>query len=762
MWISIFHSGLSLKRKSFHIRVVICTLAGLLSGLAFGAPETGNSEQEESARQLRIYRDSLLQGSTEEIRVDAAVGLLLRNDDASRDALVAVLSEADNPIAQQAVCKALIKSRGLGQTIRSRMIYLDPLMEILASDNAEGAVLAAEALLLYSYRDIEEALETILQAEEASHQARLNIVYALQIRSERQSLTKLVALLDDTDSEVAKAAENALQEAFGIPVGASRKVWDDILEKLKRKSPDDIRREMLLLKETRLREMQAERDRWQKLYLGAIDKQYEALDEAGQGKMILEMLSGDLAPIRVWALEKVTQYPPADQEVLREKLLALLADASRDVRLQAAKVLNSMSALDPAQALLTQFKLEEDSAVRLALFEALGEACFFAFSPGSPVKLSPEIKAETLSIAAQFLASEQADASLKGAEVIRKILELNSLPKESIQSNLILLADRYKMSIDQNGTLRADLLNVLGHLCVQGSSRVQACRLYAGFFRDAITEDDPALRLAALKGLISVDPVEAMRIVREYQLIDDESPAVRQEVIDLASQMGGEQEMASLMAMLNANGQGEEAWQAIKSICQRQKSTFLLLHAGLLETEGRAEYVREILELAEQKAIGEKNNDNLPHARQRLISWYRQRKQWDAGAEYLEKIGYSEIGRSLRGSAVDAFAIYLYSGRVSDMAQVIENSLLKSDFIENNPFLELLSGFLLDESVTDEAKLAVYEKLLAIDVQKRPVWDQFKSDLSILYHALLSAQPLDTVVAEEASTTELPVLGQEN
>ncbi|MHC4927378.1 MAG: hypothetical protein ACYTER_08630 [Planctomycetota bacterium] len=120
-----------MKRKSFHIRVVICTLAGLLSGLAFGAPETGNSEQEESARQLRIYRDSLLQGSTEEIRVDAAVGLLLRNDDASRDALVAVLSEADNPIAQQAVCKALIKSRGLGQTIRSRMIYLDPLMEIL-------------------------------------------------------------------------------------------------------------------------------------------------------------------------------------------------------------------------------------------------------------------------------------------------------------------------------------------------------------------------------------------------------------------------------------------------------------------------------------------------------------------------------------------------------------------------------------------------------------------------------------------------------
>lgn len=752
-----------MKRKSFQILVFICILTGLLSGRAFTAPEAVATEQEASARQLRIYHDSLLQGSTEEIRVDAAVGLLLRDDDASRDALVEVLAGADNPAAQQAVCKALIKSRGLGQTIRSRSIYLGPLMTILASDNADGAVLAAEALLLYSYNDIEEALEAILTDDQASLQTHLNAVYALQIRSEPQALARLVALLDDSDVEVAKAAENAMQEAFGIPVGASRKVWDDILEKLKRKSPDDIRREMLLRKETLLRQVQAERDRWQKLYLGTLDKQYEALDEAGRSKMTLEMLGGDLAPIRVWALAKVTQHPPGDQKVLREKLLALLTDESRDVRLQAAKVLNSMSALDPAQALLKQFKLEEDSEVRLALFEALGEACFFAFSPGSPVKLSPEIKTETLSIAAQFLASDQASAVLKGAEVIRKILELNSLPIESIQYYLTLLADRYQASIDQNGTLRADLLTVLGHLCVQGSPRVQACRLYARFFREAITVvGDPALRLAALKGLISVDPVEAMRIARENQLLQDESLAIRQEAVELAGEMGGEQELVPLMAMLNANGQADEAWQAVKQICQRQKSTFLLDWVGPLEAGGRTGYVREILELAEQKAIGEKNSANTAQARQQLIGWYRQRKLWDAGADYLEKIEYSVSGGLLGEAGVDAFTIYLYNGNLSDVTQVIENKLVKRDFEKTDPYLEVLSGFLADESVLDAAKRDVYEQLLAIDVQGRPVWDEFKSSLSNLYHVLLSAQSSEKASDEEASASESTASGQEN
>jgi hypothetical protein len=52
--------------------------------------------------------------------------------------------------------------------------------------------------------------------------------------------------------------------------------------------------------------------------------------------------------------------------------------------------------------------------------------------------------------------------------------------------------------------------------------------------------------------------------------------------------------------------------------------------------------------------------------------------------------------------------------------------------------------------------------LLAIDVQGRPVWDEFKSSLSNLYHVLLSAQSSEKASDEEASASESTASGQEN
>ena len=115
-----------------------------------GAEEASLSSptaEDDAARQLRIYREALLQGSTEEIRVDAAIGLLLNRDTASRDLLVSALRLSDNPGASKAVCKALIKSRAVGTTIGSRDMFLEPLLQLLAGVDVGSARLAAEALL---------------------------------------------------------------------------------------------------------------------------------------------------------------------------------------------------------------------------------------------------------------------------------------------------------------------------------------------------------------------------------------------------------------------------------------------------------------------------------------------------------------------------------------------------------------------------------------------------------------------------------------
>ncbi|MEN8128293.1 MAG: HEAT repeat domain-containing protein, partial [Planctomycetota bacterium] len=166
---------------------------------------------------MRIYRETLLQGSGVDIRVDAAVGLLLQNTDQSRDVLIAALESDENPLARQAVCKALIKSRGLSQTIDSLELFRDPLLEILRGPSQEQAELASEAMLLFDYSELAEPLLQIINNKELTSDVRINGIYALQLRPEPSALRGLIGLLDDSDAEVAKAAETALQEAFGIP-----------------------------------------------------------------------------------------------------------------------------------------------------------------------------------------------------------------------------------------------------------------------------------------------------------------------------------------------------------------------------------------------------------------------------------------------------------------------------------------------------------------------------------------------------------------
>ena len=59
--------------------------------------------------------------------------------------------------------------------------------------------------------------------------------------------------------------------------------------------------------------------------------------------------------------------------------------------------------------------------------KALGEACYFAFSPGSSITLPESIYSETLEIALNYLRSDQPATAKIGADVIRKLLEPNGI-----------------------------------------------------------------------------------------------------------------------------------------------------------------------------------------------------------------------------------------------------------------------------------------------------------------------------------------------
>ena len=256
------------KPNSIIIAVIlVCVgLSGVCAaGEAVAAASALNNElKADAARQLRIYKDALFRGTSEQSRQDAAIELLLRDDKASREILLETLLGKNNEAARQAVCRGLISCRALGTVIRNRNDFREGLIGILVDEDGLDAQLAAEAMLLFKYRELSSGLESLVRSGQVERRVRLNVVYALKIRPDKEAMSELIKLLDDADVEIAGAAEKALQDSFGIPVGTDKEVWVKILKDLQRKSPNEIRRERLLQQETRVRKLQAERDLWQR------------------------------------------------------------------------------------------------------------------------------------------------------------------------------------------------------------------------------------------------------------------------------------------------------------------------------------------------------------------------------------------------------------------------------------------------------------------------------------------------------------------
>lgn len=685
------------------------------TGVVSGTIGIGIGVNDESERQLRLYSEALYQGSSEDVRVDAAIGLLLRQDSEGREVLLRALRASDNPSARAAVCRALIRTRGLGASVIPADFFVQPLIEVLVGADEPTSRLAAEALLIYRFSDIEGPLTAVVKDSQQDIKVRLKGIYALQVRTEPQAFRLLIQLLDDPNPEIQQAAEHSLQESFGIPVGTGRQVWSAILEQLRQKSPEDIRRERLLRQEMRLREIQEERDRWQRLYLAALDNEFEAQTPEVRGKYLLERLNSDLTPIRLWALQKINRLNGNVDSALRERLLALLGDPDREVRYQTARVLTTMSALNPAEKLLEQYKKETDSRVSLAIFEALGEACYFALSPGSNITLPESMPGEVLELAAGYLKSDQPATAKTGAEVLRKLLERVEI--DSFQATVYLnaLIERYhqETAAGRGGTLRGDLLMIMARLASRGVQKDTAGHLFHQVFVEALGDkNNPEVRLAGATGLIGIDKNEAFRIFKEQNLIQDANPGIRQIVFDLAGQVGNKDDLEWLSTLLGGNGASEGSWQAFRTILQRQTADVCVAWAQRITEQGiPPERARQLWEIAEQKAQTESAAGLLEEIWSNLLALAGKSK------DYAQMV---EIGRRIKSSNPrpeyldkinpEIFRAGLFSHQPAVWGAVLEQVLSKGDVGSESPIVSILGEY-LRSSEKEENKKALLENI---------------------------------------------------
>jgi hypothetical protein len=688
----------------------------------------------ELGTQLQINRDALLnKSSSEQIRIAAATVMLFSDDPLARKILLDVLKQSENGAAARiAVCRALGQTIASQKSVNNKEDFIAPLFDILSADDSVAGRLAAEAMLVFSYDHVSVQLEKIAADTSLSVKARLNAIYALKLQPDMRAVFQLMNLLNDPESQVAAAAETTLR-SLAVPVGNDEKSRKEIAEEIKRRGVEKFQRDRLIQQESRIRNLENEVDLYQKQYLAALDKIYEDISEdVAKGKFLLEQLANSQEAVKLWALEKVYQWRLGTKLKLPQEigpvLISLVGDQYRNVRLKTAHLLSLVVELNSAEKVLEQLRIEKDDEVKMELFAALGGACYYALLPDSEFKISPDIRKQTLEWAEKYLSDQEPKKAQKGAEVIKKLLEPDGLVIADVRRYLDLLAARYETA---DNALKGDLLSSMAGLCAQGTYKVEAAKAFKPLFEKAMSDQtNNLIREAAVDGIIYIDKTNALNTLKKDS-VNDSSVTVRKKIIDLAGDVGGQEDLVWLGEKLAAgSGEGESAWQAMLKIFKRSVADVMGEWLTKLTSENAQSRITDeqmiaFLEITERKADGENKLELLKTVTQELASSYIANSNFERAAECLGKLREAAKTDQEKVEILNKLLeVYLKWPNIKNAADLIYNSLLEEDLEPNSVIVGSIDSYLNTppEGVDPKALLVELAKIRV--PEQRPKWRQ--------------------------------------
>jgi len=699
------------------------------------AAPPNNNGQKELDKQLKIYKSTLLEGKTEQIRVDAATVLLASDNPQARQILIEALQQSTPSTGRVAVCKALILARTSRQELKNAQQFIGPLLQVLASSDETTGRLAADAMLLFNYEQVAGPLVELISNESAPTQARLNAIHALQMHPDMRVAIELLRLLDDSDGQIVSAAVASLR-SLGIEPAADPRGRQHIIEQLRQHGQEAFLRDQLIRQQAYLRRVKAQLAVWQKRYLAALDQIYEAVPEdIAKAKFLAGRLRDSEATVRLWALEKVRQLRLATKttaklaEEVGPALVELVGDPEPSVRLKTAALLSLMQEVNCAEKLLAQLEVEQDKQVQTELLVALGGACYYAFLPNSGFKIPAEIRSSTLAWAGKFLAEAEPHRIQTGAEVIRKLLEQDGLRAEEADKYLQLLAERYKqLKDDADGAVRGELVAVMAGLCAPHTAHsASAKQRFGALFEQALSDPADRVREGAVEGLIYIDKAKALEWLRK-DFVSDRSPRVRSKLIDLAAEIGDEKDLAWLVGkIIGNNGESEQAWQAVLRIATRIPTAQLSKWVAELTDPGSQAKLSDeqkiaFLEIVERKASGDNAGPLLVSVRERLAELYRRLGQFQKASEYLSRLLEGSSAEKKQTYTVWLLQVYLQWPKPELTAQLVAKVLSEKDLDPNGVVVQAIEAYL--SNPPQQADLNSFVAALsAIKVpENRPVW----------------------------------------
>jgi HEAT repeat protein len=688
--------------------------------------------ESELSRQLKINKDALYTALTERIRVDAASVMLFNDDPLARKILLEALKQSDNINARVAVCKALSLARTEQKPIRNKEDFIQPLFDILSTESDDSAKLAAEAILIFDYGQIAKRLEGLSTNTTLPVQVRLNAIYALRLQPDMKAVFKLIELLDDPETRVAAEAEKALR-SLGTPIGKNAEAREQIRSEIIHKGRDEFFRDLLIRQEAQMRKLETELNTWREMYLSALDMIYDGLsDDAARGRFLAERLGESKEIIKLWALEKIAQWRVGTKSELPAELgpvlVNLVSDQSRDVRLKTAGLLSLMGQLNSSQRLLQQLEIEQDDEVKTELFVALGGACYYAFLPGSEVKVPEEVRKKTLEWAGKFLVEENPKKAQKGADVIRKLLEQNGLAAGEVEKYLGMLVERYNRQKDKiNGALRGELLSAMAGLCgPRCVHKTEAAKVFERLFEEALNDKADLVREASVEGLINIDKTKALSKLKG-SFSNDSSAKIRRRVIELAGEVGSSDDLTWLAEKLGSS-ESEQAWQAMLTIFKAVDISILdkwveRFSSQDMEAKLSDEQKISFLEIAERKANGEKRGEMLKNVREKLVKLYIRSGRYEQAAKYLgllrEAAGSAEEKEAILAQILE---VYLRWPKVETAAQLVDNCLLEKDLEPNGVIVLSIDKYLSEPNAPSDPNVVLGSLAKIKTAKERPMW----------------------------------------
>jgi hypothetical protein len=484
--------------------------------------------------------------------------------------------------------------------------------------------------------------------------------------------------------------------------------------------------------EKQIEQLRVQSESWKQKYLTTLDGLYGKLGADGTARttFLAQYLQGVQPEERLWAISKISQWlrgtEPKSNVLtkLGPLVIKLISDKNGQVRLNAARLLALMPELDSSVTLLEQLKVETNEEIRSEQFIALGQACRYAFSPQSQLKLDKSVRNATLDLAVDYLSSDDTNRAQRAAEIIRNLLEHNGLSDEAVTGYLNAVAKRYAGD-NTDSVLQGELLNTMAMLCSQSVYKEQAAKMYREHFIASLKDKNDLIREAAVNGLININKPEALRTLRA-DFANDSSISIRRKLISLAEEVGTTEDLAWLSDKLSSNIEEAAAWKAMMRIFSASDTALLVSWIQPLEQKKIAPgRIIAFLEVAERKAQTENNNDALRNIRYKLAVNLAKTAERDKAKEY-----YGELLKMEKNFAeseqlrAELLELYLADNQIKQAGSLVANRLLKDDIDITCPVAQVLLNFV--QKAPEQAKALINElELIKLDqADLKPNWEQ--------------------------------------